>query len=109
MRKQACVTTRNYAPAIPILSTPIFNIDTTLSPDLHYNDNLIYHYACGVALGALKRWTEAEEFFEIVATAPSQTPSALQLEGLKKLSLVQLILYGKVRMHVLQRQREQEG
>ena len=46
--------------------------------------------------GALKRWKEAEEFFEIVVTSPAQTPAAIQLEALKKLTLVQLILYGKV-------------
>ena len=74
---------------------PILNIDSSLS-DLVYNDNLLYHYAGGVALGALKRWREAEEFFEIVVTAPAQVPAAVQYEALKKFALVQLILYGKV-------------
>jgi COP9 signalosome complex subunit 3 len=76
--------------------TPITTISTTLSPDLHYNDNLVYHYAGGIALTALKRWAEAEEFFELVVSAPGQVPSALQLEALKKLVLVQLIAKGKV-------------
>lgn len=49
-----------------------------------------------MALAALKRWTEAEEFFELVVSAPGQVPSALQLEALKKLVLVQLIAKGKV-------------
>ncbi|KAI0337652.1 hypothetical protein BDW22DRAFT_1402971 [Trametopsis cervina] len=89
-----CVITRHYSAALPIVSVPILNVDTSLS-DLHYNDSLLYHYAGGVALGALKRWREAEEFFEIVATAPAQVPAAIQLEALKKLTLVQLILYGK--------------
>lgn len=57
----------------------------------------MYHYAGGVVFGALKRWKEAEEFFEIVVTAPGQAAAAIQLEALKKLTLVQLILYGKVR------------
>ena len=62
------------------------NIDIKLS-DLTYNDNLVYHYAGGIALAALKKWREAEEFFEICATAPStSTPAALQLEALKKLT-----------------------
>jgi COP9 signalosome complex subunit 3 len=64
---------------------------------LHYNDNLIYHYGGGIALAALKRWEEAEEFFEVVVSAPGQVPSAIQLEALKKLVLVQLIAKGKVR------------
>lgn len=93
------MSTHNYAPALPILATPILNIDLTISPDLNYNDNLVYHYAGGIVYGALKKWREAEEFFEIVTTAPGQVPSALQAEGLKKLTLVQLILHGKVSVH----------
>jgi COP9 signalosome complex subunit 3 len=48
-----------------------------------------------MALAALKRWTEAEEFFELVVSAPGHVPSAIQLEALKKLILVQLIAKGK--------------
>jgi len=82
-------------PALPVLSVPITNIDTSLS-DLHYNDNLTYHYTGGCALAALKQWSEAEEFFEICASSPGVVPSAIQLEALKKLRLVQLIASGKV-------------
>ncbi|KAH9946478.1 hypothetical protein B0H21DRAFT_417091 [Amylocystis lapponica] len=89
-----CVSTGHYTAALPLLTAPITTIDTTLS-DLHYNDNLIYHYAGGVAFGALKRWSEAEEFFEICASSPAHVPAAVQLEASKKLVLVQLILYGK--------------
>ena len=89
------MSTRHYSAALPLLETPITTIDTTLS-ELHYNDNLVYHYAGGVALGALKRWAEAEEFFEICASSPAQVPAAIQLEASKKLVLVQLIQYGKV-------------
>jgi len=91
---RACVATRHLSIALPVLSVPIVNIDVTLS-DLTYNDNLIYHYAGGIALGALKMWHEAEEFFEMCVSAPAQVPAAIQMEALKKLTLVQLILYGK--------------
>ena len=74
---------------------PIATIDLKLS-DITYSDNLTYHYAGGVALGALKRWKEAEEFLEICASSPAQVPAAIQLEASKKLVLIQLILYGKV-------------
>jgi len=50
-----------------------------------------------VALAALKKWKEAEEFFEICVTSPGNYPAALQMEALKKLRLVQLISTGKVR------------
>ncbi|KIM38050.1 hypothetical protein M413DRAFT_448084 [Hebeloma cylindrosporum] len=92
-----CVSTRYFQHALPVLSNPITEIDTAfLSPDLHYSDNLSYHYTGGVALAALKRWKEAEEFFEICVTSPGNYPAALQMEALKKLRLVQLISTGKV-------------
>ncbi|KAF8964828.1 hypothetical protein BDZ97DRAFT_1918779 [Flammula alnicola] len=91
-----CVSTRNFLPALPILSHPITEIDTALSPDLHYTDSLTYHYIGGIALAALKRWKEAEEYFEICVTSPGTYPAALQMEALKKLRLVQLISAGKV-------------
>jgi COP9 signalosome complex subunit 3 len=90
-----CVQMHHFTAAIPVLSTPISIISTAFYPDLTYNDNLIYHYAGGIALAALKHWAEAEEFFEVVVSAPGQVPSAIQLEALKKLVLVQLISKGK--------------
>jgi COP9 signalosome complex subunit 3 len=94
---QTCVSTRNFLAALPVLSYPITNFDTSISPELHYSDNLSYHYTGGIALAALKRWAEAEEYFEICVTSPGTYPAALQLEALKKLRLVQLISGGKVR------------
>lgn len=44
---------------------------------------------------ALKMWPTAEELFEICVTAPAMVPSAIQLEALKKMHLVQLISRGK--------------
>jgi len=96
-----CVSTRHFATALPFIydetaKQPIVcEISTALS-DLHYNDNLIYHYACGFVMTAMKRWKEAEDFFEAVVSAPAQAPAALQLEAYKKLGMVQLILYGKI-------------
>lgn len=90
--RQLCVSTRRFTDALPILQHPITNLDTT---DMSYIDNLIYHYTGGIALAALKMWSKAEEFFEICVTAPGVTPSALQLEALKKMRLVQLISRGK--------------
>lgn len=91
-----CVTTRHFNDAVPILSVQITEISLQVS-DLTYNDNLIYHYAGGIVLAVLRRWAEAEEFFEIVVTSPAQMPAAIQFEALKKLVMVQLILYGRVR------------
>jgi len=91
---QLCCTTRHFMLALPILSTPITEIDKEIS-DLHYTDNLVYHYCGGVALGALKRYREAVDFFEITVSSPAAVASAIQVEAYKKLSLIQLILYGK--------------
>lgn len=49
-----------------------------------------------MAFAALKRWEEAEEFFEICVSSPAQVPAAIQLEAYKKLTLVQLISRGAV-------------
>ncbi|KAL7278794.1 hypothetical protein ACG7TL_007803 [Trametes sanguinea] len=91
---KTCVATCHFTAALPVLAVPITSVDTSLS-DLHYNDNLVYHYSGGIALGALKRWREAEEFFEICVSAPAQVPAAIQLEAYKKLALVQLIQNGE--------------
>ena len=81
--------------ALSVLQTPITEIDNSLG-ELHYNDNLLYHYTGGMAFAALKRWEEAEEFFEICVSSPAQVPAAIQLEAYKKLTLVQLISRGTV-------------
>ena len=92
---QGCVATRHFKMALSILQIPITEIDHSLG-DLHYNDNLLYHYAGGMVFAALKRWEEAEEFFEICVSSPAQVPAAIQLEAHKKLTLVQLISRGTV-------------
>ncbi|KAJ7842219.1 hypothetical protein B0H14DRAFT_2781256 [Mycena olivaceomarginata] len=92
---QVCLVANQPAAAIPVLAVPIANVNTALS-DLTYNDNLMYHYLGGVVLAVLKKWAEAEEYFEICVTAPGAVPAALQLEALKKLRLVQLISRGTV-------------
>lgn len=91
----ACVASRQFAVAEPVLSTPITQVNTAFFPDLTYLDNLVYHYAGGMVYAALKQWEEAEDFFEIVVGAPALVPSAVQLEAGKKLILVQLIKDGK--------------
>lgn len=90
---QLCVSHRRFTDALPLLNQPITNIDTT---EMHYTDNLIYHYVGGIALAALKLWPKAEEFFEICVTSPGLVPSAIQFEALKKMRLVQLIYKGKI-------------
>ncbi|KAF7302354.1 PCI domain-containing protein [Mycena chlorophos] len=89
-----CVVAQQPSAALPVLANPIANVVPALS-DITYNDNLMYHYLGGMALAMLKRWPEAEEFFEICVTAPGAVPAALQLEALKKLRLVQLISRGE--------------
>ncbi|KDQ10390.1 hypothetical protein BOTBODRAFT_36290 [Botryobasidium botryosum FD-172 SS1] len=92
---EACVSSSHFTHALPVLRVPITKIDKSLS-DLHYNDNLQYHYYGGVVFAALKKYKEAEEFFEIVVSSPAQVPAALQLEAYKKLVLIQLISHGKL-------------
>ncbi|CAE6478945.1 unnamed protein product [Rhizoctonia solani] len=103
----ACVQTRHFTTVIPILAEGITEIDMQIS-DVQYTDNLQYHYLGGCVYAALKRFKEAEEFFETrfkeaeeffetAVTAPAAVASAIQLEAYKKLGLIQLILYGELR------------
>jgi len=87
----ACLEAQHFALALPIIAHPV----TDLYGELHFNDNILYHYTGGMILAAMKRWKEAEEWFEICVSAPALTPSAVQMEALKKLVCVQLIWKGK--------------
>lgn len=73
-------------------------IDKSIYP-ITYLDNLLYHYYGAFIFISLKSWPEAEEYLEMVVSAPlsSSVPSAIQLEAMKKLSLVQLIRYGSLK------------
>ncbi|KAF8317096.1 hypothetical protein DL93DRAFT_2134487 [Clavulina sp. PMI_390] len=88
------VETRNFAAAVPILETPITQVDKTVS-DLEYTDVLQYYYLGGVAFAALRRFDKAEEFLETAVSSPAHVPSAIQLEAFKKLTLIQLIRHGR--------------
>ncbi|KAG8801798.1 hypothetical protein FRC16_011113 [Serendipita sp. 398] len=94
----ACVVTRQYQVALPVLSVPMGSIDKTIYP-INYLDNLLYHYFGAFVYIALKRWPQAEEFLEMVVAAPiaSSIPSAIQMEAMKKLALVQLIRHGTLK------------
>ncbi|KAE9407969.1 hypothetical protein BT96DRAFT_986196 [Gymnopus androsaceus JB14] len=64
---------------------------------LNANDNMIYHYLAGVILTQAAHYTAALDYYETAITAPTTSnspPSALQLEALKKLRLVQCIALG---------------
>lgn len=105
-----CARTRQYQDALHLLRNPITSFMPSLPTQpktddrppradlsLHYTDHLIYFYSGGVVYAALGDLKEAEEFLETAVTAPVHGhPSAIQLEALKKLVLIQLMLYGKV-------------
>ncbi|KAI0037165.1 hypothetical protein K488DRAFT_75497 [Vararia minispora EC-137] len=90
----ACVSSQHYTPALPIISTPISTISLALCPDLTYNDHVVYHYTAGVAAAALRKWNLAADLLETCASAPA---SAVQIDAMKKLVLVQLVQHGQLR------------
>ncbi|KAG6913805.1 hypothetical protein DXG01_004196 [Tephrocybe rancida] len=92
-----CIQTKSPTALLPVLETPITNISLTFSPDLAYNDSLMYHYLDAIAYAELKFCGQAAEFSEIALNTPGSVPAALQLEALKKLRIVQLISSGKDR------------
>lgn len=93
----ACVMTRNYHVALPVLAHPVSQVDKGIYP-FNYIDNLLYHYYAGFIFISLRRWAEAEEYLEMVVAAPiTTTPSAIQVEAMKKLALVHLIRHGTLK------------
>ncbi len=89
-----CAQTQSFTHTLPLLlNHHITDIATSLTPEVTYIDNLIYHYLGGICLAALGRWAESEDYFEVCITAPG-VASALQVEALKKMKLVQLIRQG---------------
>src|SRR5271170_1344600 len=94
----ACLRFRQYQYALPILSTPMAQVDKSIYP-ISYLDNLLYHYYGAFILISLREWAAAEEYLEMVISAPinSNIPSAIQIEAMKKLALVQLIRHGAIK------------
>lgn len=93
----ACVMTRNYHLALPVLARPVSMVEKSIYP-FNYVDNLLYHYFGAFTFISLRRWAEAEEYLEMVVAAPiTTTPSAIQVEAMKKLALVQLIRHGTLK------------
>jgi hypothetical protein len=73
-------------------------LETTVSPDMTPTNALTTYYLGGLALAMLKRWTESVDWLEVCTTFPAMgnAVSAVQVEALKRLILVQLIAFGKV-------------
>jgi COP9 signalosome complex subunit 3 len=73
-------------------------VDKSIYP-ITYLDNLLYHYYGAFILLSLREWAAAEEYLEMVISAPinSSIPSAIQIEAMKKLALVQLIRHGAIK------------
>jgi COP9 signalosome complex subunit 3 len=73
-------------------------VDKSIYP-ISYLDNLLYHYYGAFMLISLREWAAAEEYLEMVISAPinSSIPSAIQIEAMKKLALVQLIRHGAIK------------
>lgn len=73
-------------------------VDKSIYP-ISYLDNLLYHYYGAFILISLREWAAAEEYLEMVISAPinSSIPSAIQIEAMKKLALVQLIRHGAIK------------
>ncbi|KIY48410.1 hypothetical protein FISHEDRAFT_23327, partial [Fistulina hepatica ATCC 64428] len=84
-----------------LLDHPIEYLDTTLCPELSHTDCLNYFYLAGIALTLLsmshrKQYLQqALAYFEACITYPGTAVSAVQLEALKKMTLIELFMYGK--------------
>jgi COP9 signalosome complex subunit 3 len=81
-----------------IIRHDIVSADTRISP-LVYSDVLQYFYYAGLTLIKLRSYEQACYMLEQCVCSPAQSISVIQMDAYKKLILVQLIHFGKVRSY----------
>jgi len=92
---RACISSKCYKSALPILDKFVYLIDPKIS-GIKSEDTRLYYYYGGICYVALKQWDKAIEFFETVVSAPAVMASAIMVEAYRKLVLVSLIHKGAV-------------
>ncbi|KAI8051580.1 hypothetical protein BDF22DRAFT_691371 [Syncephalis plumigaleata] len=94
--KLALMKHRPHA-VLSLLEQPITEIDGKVSSLIREKVEpfLLYYYYGGVIYALLKRYKEAELFFQQAITAPINTASAIQLAAYKKYMIISLISNGK--------------
>ncbi|KAI8923463.1 hypothetical protein BC831DRAFT_470998 [Entophlyctis helioformis] len=89
-----CILAKNYRAARPLVDTPVTDISSPVAP-IRVQDFLLYHYYGGLVYVGTKSFRNAQQFFEICLHAPSNVPSAIQIEAYKRFVLVSLLLNGE--------------
>jgi COP9 signalosome complex subunit 3 len=87
---QAAILARCYTAVVPMLATPLVQVDVARAP-LCAHDVVLLNYYSGIALVGLKRHREAVEAFQLAITAPALVLNSLMVEAYKKWTLCALI------------------
>ncbi|KMS94450.1 hypothetical protein BVRB_021300, partial [Beta vulgaris subsp. vulgaris] len=89
---QLCVSLDMYDVALPLVSSPIYDIHSTFLPtSLEY---LSFHYFSGLVYAAFKRFDKALSSFDLAIGAISVQISAIQIAAYKKRVLIDIIVNG---------------
>jgi COP9 signalosome complex subunit 3 len=89
-----CLKTMNLKHALPMLKSPVFD----LQPDktgINPKEMLLYYYYGGMIFLGLKMNREALDFFDTALTVPAFAMNAIMVEAFKKFVLTSLLLDGK--------------
>jgi COP9 signalosome complex subunit 3 len=89
----AVIKSKCFKFALPILDNFVYEIDADKT-GVESEDTRLYFYYGGIIYLALKKYSKALEFFELVVSAPAIVGSAIMLSAYKKFILTALIVRG---------------
>jgi len=89
----AVIKAKCFKFALPILDNFVYEIDADKTA-IESEDTRLYFYYGGIIYLALKKYSKALEFFELVVSAPAIVGSAIMLSAYKKFILTALIVRG---------------
>jgi len=92
---QACLLSKCYNAALPILEDEILDVDPQ-NLGISHKDYLTYFYYGGMIYVGLKQYRKALEFFKLSLIVPSVALSAIMVEAYKKYILVSLLVNGQI-------------
>jgi len=92
----ACLVSKCYKAALPILAEEVYAIANPESYGFNHRDLLRYYYYGGLVYVGVKDFDNALEFFKHGFTSPALVLSAIMVESYKKFALVSLLVHGQL-------------
>jgi len=87
-----CLKAKCYQHSIPVIEIPITSFKKQCNP----MDIIVYNYYRGLLFTGLNRFKEAIDCFKLAISQPSQITHKVFSESYKKLSILSLLVSGKL-------------